>query len=277
MVGQPAAVPGEFPVTVAASTKNMLVCVGSTGATAGISCSSFSAQGIAKMDALRPFSLNQTTPPAGPFDTVSQTFFSAAEDTLFTTVKGNPTMNTTGFLSAFPVTRACDGSTAVSHTGVDSSPSGTAVLFGVATLPSTSDVFVTDASFGAVVLSVDPRTDVAAVKGKGVIAGQKATCWATLSPATNTAFVADAAVDRLVEMSTSNAAVLGQISLSADGDPGLIDLAAAGKYVYALSPGNGTTQAAVAVVDVLAKREVQHFQLQAEGVGKNAQGMAVLF
>lgn len=277
MTGQPAAIPGDFPNAVTASAKNNLVCVGTTGAMAGISCGSFSARGgIGKMDALRPFDLNQTTPPMGPTDTVSQAFFSLDEGTLFTTVKGNPAVNTTGFLAAFPFSRACDGSAAVGRQGVMSSPAGTAVLFGSSTLAGPTDLFVTDASFGAVVLSVDSETDVAALVGKGTIAGQVATCWVAVSPASNTAFVADAGLDRLVEMSTGNASVLGEIDLSANGDPGLIDLAAAGKYVYALSPGNGTTQAAVTVVDVETKQQVQHFQLQAEGVGKNAQGMAVL-
>ena len=104
MIGNPVAIPGEFPVTVAASAKNNLVCAGTTGAQAGISCASFSkSQGIGSMDALRQFDLGQSTPPAGPLNTVSQTFFSNDESMLFTTVKGDPTVNNTGFLSVFNV------------------------------------------------------------------------------------------------------------------------------------------------------------------------------
>ena len=102
-----------------------------------------------------------------------------------------------------------------------------------------------------------------------------ATCWVAISPRTNTAFVTDVGSDRLVEMSVTGADVLGRIDLSANGDPGLIDLRAAGDFVYALSPGNGTTQSAVTVVDVLSKGQVQHFQLQSLGVTKSAQGMAI--
>lgn len=283
MVGRPVAVPGEFPNTVAASEKNKLVCVGSSGAAAGISCGSFSGLGVAAMDTLRVFDLKQTTPPVGPTNTVSHAFFSNDEKTLFTTVKGDPAVNNTGFLAAFSVIDACGGtrqnkapSRSVSQQAVNSSPNGTAVLFGSSTIPGSSDIFVTDASFGGAVLSIDPKTDIATLKGKGTVDGQKATCWATVSAATSTAFVADVAVNRLVEMSLTDASVLGQIDLSANGDPGLIDLRAAGKFVYALSPGNGTSQAAVTVVDSVKKQQVQHFQLQALGVGKNAQGMAVL-
>jgi hypothetical protein len=66
MVGKPVAVPGEFPNTIAASEKNKLVCVGMTGAVAGISCAPFDARnGIGKMDNLRKFDIKQSTPPVG--------------------------------------------------------------------------------------------------------------------------------------------------------------------------------------------------------------------
>jgi len=270
MVGQPVAVPAEFPVTVAASEKQQIACVGSTGAKAGVSCSKFSAQGLGPMDTLRPFNIGQTTPPVGPTNTVSQVFFSNDGSTLFSTVKGDPTKNNTGFLASFPVQGG-----AVSQQAITSSPSGTAVLFGSSTIPGSNDLFVTDASFGGAVLSLSGQ-GTASVKGKGAVDGQKATCWVAISPATNTAFVTDVGTNRLVEMSTADASIQGQIDLSANGDPGLIDLRAAGNFVYALSPGNGTTQAAVTVVDALSKKQVQHIQLQALGVDKNAQGMALL-
>src|SRR4051794_15744913 len=86
IVGEPAALPGQFPNTVAASAKNQLACVGTTGAQNGISCSSFSNKGLGQMDDLRSFGLNQSTPPVGPTNSVSQVFFSADESRLFTTV-----------------------------------------------------------------------------------------------------------------------------------------------------------------------------------------------
>lgn len=282
MVGQPISIPGEFPNTVAASAKNNLVCVGSTGAVAGISCSTFSATGLGAMDGLRPFQLNQTTPPVGPLNTVSQTFFSNDESHLFTTVKGDPGVNNTGFLSVFPVNSAssCNGQAAsLSRKETRSSPLGTAVLFGSATIPGSSSIFATDASFGAAVLALGTTTSQASVVGKGAVAGQKATCWATVSGATKSAFVTDVAVNHIVEMSLTNASIISTIDLSANGDPGLIDLRAAGNFVYALSPGNGTTEAAITVLDVSGGqgkgKMSQHFKLGGVA-GKNAQGMAVL-
>lgn len=279
MVGQPATIPGEFPNTVAASNKNGLVCVGTTGAQAGISCTSFSkSQGLGKMDALRKFDIGQSTPPVGPTNTVSQTFFSDDESMLFTTVKGDPTVNNTGFLSAFNVMSMGKQNSQLSTKEVRSSPNGTAVLFGSAPIPGSKNLFVTDASFGAAVLSVS-QSGQASVVGAQAIDGQKATCWATVSAATKSAYVADVANNRVVEMSLKNASIIKELDLSANGDPGLIDLKAAGNFVYALAPGNGTAPAAITVLDVSggqgSMKQVQHFSL--DGMAKNtAQGMAVL-
>ncbi|KAK4186430.1 hypothetical protein QBC35DRAFT_554143 [Podospora australis] len=298
LVGQAASIPGDFPNTVAASLRHNLVCVGTTGARSGISCTNFSSSsGLGKMDRLRPFGLNQTTPPVGPFNTVSQTFFSEDESTLFTTVKGDPAANKTGFLSAFSVQGASQSGrgggnsigASLARTDTRNSPQGTAVLFGSQVIPGTkANIFATDASFGAAILSVvdsDHRggggsdTKAAKVLARVEVPGQKATCWATISPATGTAFVTDVGVNRLIEMSLEDASILGELDLSANGDPGLIDLRAGGSFVYALSPGNGTTEAAVTVVDVSggkgSAKMVQHFELKGLA-GRNAMGMAVL-
>ncbi|CAK7213475.1 hypothetical protein SCUCBS95973_001805 [Sporothrix curviconia] len=281
VVGKPATLPGEFPNTVAASDKYKIVCVGLTGATAGVACAPYSTSGIGAVDALRPFDLNQTTPPGGPLNTVSQVFFSGDQTTLFATVKGDPTVNNTGFLAAFPLenTRSsCHVAPSVAASGVISSPSGTAVLFGTEPISGSTNLFVTDASFGGAVLSIDASGKATTV-GKGVVAGQAATCWVAISPATNTAFVTDAGVDRLVEMSLTDASIQGTpIDLTAvsAGDPGLTDIRAAGSFVYALSPGNGTTDASVVVVNALTRQPVQHVSVAGLGLSKSAQGMAIL-
>ncbi|KFZ23754.1 hypothetical protein V502_01765 [Pseudogymnoascus sp. VKM F-4520 (FW-2644)] len=258
--GEPVAIPGEFPNTVAASIKNNLVeRTWSHGQAA-------------------PFELDQSTPPVGPTNTVSQTFFSADESLLFTTVKGDPPTNKTGFLSAFAVeqVQAADGATVMTLAGVDtrSTPKGTAVLFGSQVIRGTSNMFVTDAAFGAAILSVDPVTVEATTIAKVEVDGQVATCWVAISPATGTVFVTDTGLNRLVEMNIQDASILSELDLSANGDLGLIDLRAAGNFVYALSPGNGTTEAAVTVIDVSGSSGsatmIQHFGLSCLA-GQNAQ------
>ncbi|KAL5375006.1 hypothetical protein DPSP01_011496 [Paraphaeosphaeria sporulosa] len=279
MVGQPVAVPGEFPNTVAASAKNNLVCVATTGAVAGVSCASFSDQGIGPMDKLRPFDIGQSTPPKGPLNTVSQTLFSGDEMKLLTMVKGDPPNNKTGFVSVFDVQRQWRRPSTLATQGVRSSPNGTAVLFGTSRIPgSPNSFFATDASFGAAVISLDQNGTATAAHSQA-LDGQKATCWATVSSASRSAFVTDVGRDLIVEMSLSDASIIKQYDLSANGDPGLIDLASGGNFVYALSPGNGTTGAAITVLDVSGgkggAKQAQRFSLAGLATS-TAQGMAVL-
>jgi len=280
MVGKPVQVQGEFPNTVAVSMKHRLACVGTTGAANGVSCATFSKQGLGKFDDLRSFGLNQTTPPVGPTNSVSQLFFSEDQSMLFATVKGDPAVNATGFFSAFPVQKGGQGKAASLATkDTRSSPAGTAVLFGSVNIPGTSSVFATDASFGGAVLSVNPANGQASLVAKQAIDGQAATCWATISRMTGSAFVTDVARNRVVEMDVTDATILGTTDL-ATGAPGLIDLQSAGTAVYALAPGNGTTPAAVTVLDVSggqgSAKFLQQFDVSSLGAGPNAQGMAIL-
>ncbi|KAF1958158.1 hypothetical protein CC80DRAFT_546397 [Byssothecium circinans] len=315
LIGTPAPLPGTFPNTIAASLANSLVCVGTTGSKAGISCAHFDAQtGIGEMDALRPFPLGQSDPPRGPTNTVSHTFFSEDGNKLFTTVKGDPGRNTTGFLSVFDIDEGVKGDDCVekkkkvslSRREVRQSPEGTAVLFGSQIVPGTDStrIFATDASFGAGILAVSPapapspsfsktngtsdsntNTTINATAitliHRRPIPAQRATCWSAISPLTHTAFVTDVAVNRIVEMSLTDASILSTIDLrNKTMDAGLIDLRAAGRFLYVLSPGNGTAEAAVLVVDISGRgRErglVQRRGLGDVRVGGSAMGMAVL-
>jgi hypothetical protein len=227
LIGQPADTLGEFPMSLSLSTKLNQACVANSGAKNGIACFYMcQTNGLIPLDtALRPFGLNQTTPPVGPTNTVSQTFFNADSSALITTVKGNPAANNTGFLSVFPVV-----GNSVSTQETRSSPAGTAVLFGTALIPGSSNIFVTDASFGAATLALS-STNIATVQASTKIADQAATCWATISGVTGTG------------------ALIKELNLT-NGNPGMIDLEAAGNFIYALSPGNATVSPAVTVFDV---------------------------
>jgi hypothetical protein len=244
MVGVPVSTLGEFPMSVTLSTTLQQACVANSGAKAGIACFSMTATGLKPLDtALRPFNLGQTTPPKGPLSTVSQTFFNTDSTALLTTVKGDPTVNNTGFLSVFPVVNG-----QVSTQDIQSSPAGTAVLFGTALIPNSNSIFVTDASFGSATLSLS-AANIATVSASTKIADQKATCWAAISDVTNSAFVTDVAVNHLVEVDTTTGAIIKELN-STNGNPGLIDLVTKGNFIYALSPGNNATKAAVTVFDI---------------------------
>lgn len=297
------AIPGEFPNTVAASLDNNLVCAATTGAVSGVSCANFipgENGALGEMNNLRPLTLGagQSTPPVDPLNTVSQGFFNEAEDSLFVTVNGDPAVNNTGFFSSFLVEVECSENTVakknarlgrrnnakegvasiLAEQDVRSSPNGTSVLFSSLSIPgSDNNVFATDASFGAGILRVD-ADDTADLITAQAIDGQAATCWVTISAATNTAFVTDVAVNRIVEMSLEDASIVQILDIS-EGD-GLIDLRASGNFVYALSRGSAEDNvAAVAVVDVSGGPgimvEVERVAL--DGIaGARAMGMMIL-
>jgi hypothetical protein len=272
MVGAPGATGGDFPTSVAVSTTLKIACVGHTGAIAGISCAKFDATaGLGSFDAIRSFNLGQTNPPTGPTNGIGDTFFNADSSALITTVKGDPTVNNTGFVSSFPITNG-----AVSTQDTQISPAGTAVLFGTTLIPGTSNILATDASFGAAVLSLNNlSTPLATTK----IADQKATCWAAVSTLTGTGFVTDVAVNHLVETDLASGVIITAFN-STNGNPGMIDLQTLGSNVFALSPGNGTVAPAVTVFDISggpgSVKEVQNFLVAGLGVDKNAQGMALM-
>ncbi|RDW86100.1 uncharacterized protein DSM5745_02742 [Aspergillus mulundensis] len=277
LVGQPALVPGDFPNTVAASSKGRLVCVGATGTKAGISCTSYNKHGLGTFDELRPFELNQTTPPVGPAGTLSHVLFSEDDAFLYAAVKGDGTANNTGFFSVFPVNYGCSPATAatVAREDIRSSPNGTNLLFGSVVIPSSGLVFVTDPGFGAAVLKVNDDTHEAELVAKATVPGQQAICWAAYSYKANSVFVTDVLVNRLVELDANDASILRTADLPND-DPGLIDLVVVDRHVYALSPGNGTTDAAITVFDIEKNEQVQRLSLKEFGAGPSAMGMAYL-
>ncbi|KAL5340291.1 hypothetical protein BJX70DRAFT_361358 [Aspergillus crustosus] len=280
-LSEPVPIPGEFPTTVAASLKNNLVCVGTTGVKAGISCASFSDHGLGPFDSLRPYALNQTTPPTGPPNTVTHALFSDDESHLYTTVKGVPGTTNTGFISVFPVLR--DGCRAngkgskitLGREDIRSSFAATPLLFGAAVIPDSNRVLVTDPSFGAALFDIDASTSKASLISNTSIPDQGATCWASYSAARHSVFVTDVLVNSLVELDAETGAIISKTILP-NHDIGYIDLQVVGGLVYALAPGNATVEAAIVVFDAETQRQVQHLEIGAYGADRNAVGVAVL-
>lgn len=136
LLGEPRNTNGEFPTTVAVSSKHQLACVANAGAVSGIACASYSpSHGLAPFDTLRNFNLNQTTPPVGLPNTISHIFFNNAQKVLYTTVKGMIPTNPSGFLSAYRV-----NGDRVSYENIRSSPDGSKLLFGTANIPGSMNI-----------------------------------------------------------------------------------------------------------------------------------------
>ncbi|KAI4092004.1 MAG: hypothetical protein L6R37_007642 [Teloschistes peruensis] len=269
IVGSPVPTLGDFPVTAAISQKNNIACVANGGAKAGIACFRMDpTRGLLPlMQTQIAFPTNQTNPPVGPWNTVSQVLFNADESALLTTVKGDPRNKITGFLSVLPIINARPAALQDSRYV----PDGIALLFGTTLIPGTSDILATDAYFGALTISLDgaPPKTIA----KTVVPGQADTCWAVISPSTGTGFVTDLLVNNVLEIEPLSGRIL-QNTILPNNNPGMTDPVAVGKLLYALSPGLGNMSPSVAVVDV-SKRPAQQIQNFAFKYGsKSAQGLA---
>lgn len=277
LVGEPASIPGDFPVTVAASHVNNLVCVGTSGTRSGVACAPYSPfVGIGKMDFLRTFDLGQSKIPTGPLNTVSQVIFSDDQSHLLVTVKGDPSLNKTGFLAAFTVSGPClTGESSVSASRIESPLNDTVALFGLQQIAESNKYFVADPGYGAAIISVDEKTDSSQLLHKQVIADQQATCWVTISPESNSAFVSDPLVNHIVELSLVDASIISVLNTTSANDAsGYTDLTASGKFVYALSPGaNGAEIAVLSVGQGQSNSIVQSFNA-GSWAGSSSQGLA---
>lgn len=279
LVGKPVDTLGDFPNSIAASAELRLACVSNSGTRSGIACFRITNSGLKPLDKTqRPLTLNpvQKTPPIGPFNTVSQTFFSADLSALLTTVKGDPTAKppTTGYFSYFPIK---DG--LVSRTETRSSPNGTAVLFGSVALRD-GRVFTTDASFGAALLSVNPHTHVATDVNKYVVPNNGATCWIAQSPLTGDVYTTDDGVNQIVRLDARTGNHIATTLLK-NGNNAMIEIQAAGSLLYAVTHGNATVKPNVIVMSAAVGHDaaVQELQTYFPTPGKldiNVEGLALL-
>jgi len=274
LVGKPAQIcEGEFPVSLSFSQKLQTVCAGTTGKLNGLSCFKVSARGLTLLDNTpRPFGIEQTTPPAGPVNTVSQVRFTRDSSALIATIKGNPMTNLTGSILRYPVMNG-----AVSRTPTRIQPAGTLVDFGFDFFPS-GDMLMTDASFGAAIIDVSARSSASVMlKSRTAIANQTATCWATYSRKTETMFVTDIGRPLLVEIDA-----MGEIKSQTNGtmamNRGYIDLSAKGDFVYALAPGMMNETAHISVFETKGnvRKEVQNFAVEGVNANGNAMGLNVV-
>jgi hypothetical protein len=86
-------------------------------------------------------------------------------------------------------------------------------------------------------------------------------------------------INRVVEISITDASVVGEVDLSVTGAPGVIDLRAAGDFVYVFSPGNLTFESAISMLDTSGgpgnAKLLQNFDL-AGLAGQTSMEMTVL-
>ncbi|RCI13347.1 hypothetical protein L249_0797 [Ophiocordyceps polyrhachis-furcata BCC 54312] len=223
--GEPVSSGGEFPNSIAYSEKNKLACVSNTGNKAGVQCFSVPERGpLEHMGGFMPLPVNQTSPPVGPINTVSDIVFNPSETALYVSIKGDG--KGLGYLYAY---RVVNGK--VDPTPVISRPPGLMVDFSL-TFFSDDAAVMTDAAYGASYLALGK--DLSATVSKKIeIPGQNATCWSVYSPAFNAVYVTDVKSPNITTLDPTS----GEIKFVSPGDKkamGSVDAIADRSWLYVL-------------------------------------------
>lgn len=268
-VGKPIATE-QYPISVAASLKHSLVCVANNGDTvAGLACASFDGKnGIAELDAVRSYFTPQTVPASGTIGQVGALFFNNDESALYTTLKGNFRSPAGTFISVFPLSK--DG--AVSRTQIANYPKDVQFLYGSQFIPGTDTIFATDLAHAAI---IDTDSFSSAVtQYYTTIPNNTCSCWTAYSKKTGTGFVSDPVNPRIAEVDLNENKLIAQPLAS----PGMLDIAAAGNYVYALSIGDFVSvPPQITVFDVSGGRGTIHSvqKFSPAGISGHSQGLAL--
>jgi len=180
------------------------------------------AKGLTAITPLLPIDNPQTTPPVGPFNTISDLVFSPSGSYLFLSSKGpSPTANGTFYI--WPVS----SNGAVTHTPVINILPETFsfFVFSVSFL-SDSKVYVTDGAQGGALLAVSDSYELSTIT-KNVVKDQVTICWSQYAPRFNSIFLADIGVSNLTIISSltglatgvieQDQAAIGSFGLAIDG------------------------------------------------------------
>ncbi|KAJ3970510.1 hypothetical protein EV361DRAFT_1027161 [Lentinula raphanica] len=168
LVGEPVGSGGQWPTSVTFNSAGNTLCALNGGEINGVSC----------------FSTNQTTPAAGPTNTVSQILFSSDSSKLLVAYSGTaPT--TPGYLGYYDV--GVNGTLSKNFTAIAPAAGG-ALPFSITPIPNQDAYLVTDPALGFDVFDLSGANRSSAV----TINGQGATCWSTYSPNTGSYLLIDA-------------------------------------------------------------------------------------
>jgi len=239
MVGKPVNTGGEYPVSVDVDTNTNTACVINGGRINGVMCFKVDYnRGLTPQGKFYSFGLNQTTPPLGPYGTVSQVVFSNDKTKLRASVKGIAYPRQPGFIATWDVGR--DGLLSNNFVKTTPNPGQGFQPFGVLNVNGAKDaLLVTDLANGMTVYDFSKRTPSLHPL---TIDGQRDTCWVVYSNVTETYWVSDLGTAQIYEVAVNHKSLeptlVETYDLAVNNNP--IDVALAtvnGKqYFYALSP-----------------------------------------
>lgn len=243
-------------------------CVLNGGVKAGVACfSADHAKGLTPLGGLRPLALNQTTPPVGPPNTVSDIVFNPSQTALIATVKGNGMGP--GYIYAYPILFGGF----ISPAPIVSRPSALLLDFSVSFIDDHHAV-ITDPTYGAALVDVSWDLQFT-VQTKIVVQGEGGICWSVYAPRFDTVFVIDAGTPNITLVDPASGAKKGGVVMDA-ANMGGFDSQVDRQYLYVL---RGTPTVSVLDIGRLncgpTMKEVQNFDLSALGPRMDFQGMAI--
>ena len=275
LVGEPCDTMGEFPMSVAYSSKLKIACVVNGGAKAGVSCfQTDHAKGLTPIGKLRPFpqGLHQSTPPMGPPLTTSDIEFNPSSTALFVTIKGDAMAipPKPGYIYVWPVHAG-----AVSMKPVISSPPTHRMDFSIDFLGCDTSALITDPAFGASIVSIDYPSLKITEKHHIVVPSEKAACWGAYAPRFDSAYIIDSGHTNISVVDPASGATKGVIQFESKAKGGY-DTAIDRTWMYVLAGDSS-----VVVIDLAGSNhgkesvQKQHYSLEKEGVVGHWQGMAI--
>jgi hypothetical protein len=203
---------GQFPNTL--TVYNDLICVGFGGNPAGVSCATWNSRGISHFDTLRPLDLDQTNPPTTSSGLMSQVYFTGDGSWLVANVRS-------GAKTPSVVARYSVRGDRVSDQGDFFLPQGLTTPFGVGIVSGSTLAFISDPTIGGVTIDLDSPNRLVS---RSVVSGQSASCWARVKPGSTSGILADAGLNRIVEVDLRSGHVLQEFN-STNGLIGNFDFA----------------------------------------------------
>ncbi|KAJ3795272.1 hypothetical protein GGU11DRAFT_242303 [Lentinula aff. detonsa] len=267
LIGEPAGSGGQWPTSVTFNKAGDTVCTLNGGEINGVSCFAVNqTSGLSPLaDTTRYLGINQTTPAAGPTNTVSQILFSSDSSKLLVAYSGT-TSTAPGYLGYYDI--GLNGTLSKNFSAIAPAAGG-ALPFSMTPITGQDAYVVADPALGFEIFDLTGADRSSAV----AISGQGATCWSTYSPNTGSYFLIDAQgriFEVAIDAATLQSTVVGNYTQFL-GD-GLIDsdvMSVNGNdYMFTLAAGI-TTLEVFALPGPGRLQSVQQFNISAavESVG----------
>jgi len=199
---------GDFPVSVAVSSKSGNVCTLNGGRRAGIQCFRATANGLVQIaNSNRAVQLSQTTPPGSGSSSfgASTILFSPDGSKLVIDVKGLSQSGVPGYLAVWNVNS--DGSLSQNHQTFPAPTHAGQQNFGMTYLHGKEGYVLADGSQGGLVYDFSKGYGPQATAKNIMIPGIVITCWASYASKSNTYFITDAGTNIISELSIDNASL----------------------------------------------------------------------